>query len=69
MRDWRRRFPPGELLWEGAIGSGYPGDAITKEWLSNNVDKFWGPPSTTRFRCARIPYCGPRDFLGLLAVG
>ena len=42
-------YEPGELLWDGPVGSGYPGDAITKEWLSKNIDEFWGPPSSVRF--------------------
>jgi hypothetical protein len=36
-------------VFEGAVGSGYPGDAITKKWLQENTHEFWGPPSCTRF--------------------
>jgi ribonuclease H2 subunit A len=47
MEHWEH--PPGELMWEGETGSGYPGDPITKKWLQENTQEFWGPPSCTRF--------------------
>ena len=64
--------PPGELLWEGPVGSGYPGDAVTKKWLGEQVDEFWGVPSACRFswrpvkdilkeNCVEVDYGVPDD--------
>jgi ribonuclease H2 subunit A len=47
-------FKPGELKTEEGkeMGSGYPGDPKTKEWLAENVDEFWGPPDICRYSWA-----------------
>ncbi len=31
------------------LGSGYPGDAVTKAWLRDSFDKVFGPPQLVRF--------------------
>lgn len=35
--------------FRGELGSGYPGDPKTKEWLQNNKDPIFGYPNLVRF--------------------
>jgi len=49
VEAWRSCFTPAELLWAGELGSGYPGDDRTKEWLSKNCEDVFGFPSFVRF--------------------
>ena len=43
-------FPEGDAhVPNKALGSGYPGDAVTKRFLQENVDPVFGFPSLVRF--------------------
>jgi len=37
------------LEFRGELGSGYPGDPKTKEWLQKNKDPVFGYPNIVRF--------------------
>lgn len=47
IEDWKYREPG--FVPKGPLGSGYPGDAITKEWIKMNTDTIFGFPSLVRF--------------------
>ena len=38
-----------DLEFKGELGSGYPGDPKTKEWLQHNKDPVFGYPNLIRF--------------------
>ena len=37
------------IEFKGQLGSGYPGDPKTKEWLQKNKDEVFGYPNVVRF--------------------
>lgn len=47
LRDWQ--FEEQGFESQGALGSGYPSDPTTKQWLQANVDPIFGFPSLIRF--------------------
>jgi ribonuclease H2 subunit A len=50
MEEWEFEEPGFEST--GPLGSGYPGDAVTKAWMENNQDTVFGFPSLVRFSWA-----------------
>lgn len=47
LKVWQ--FREGNLVTEPAIGSGYPGDPVTKKFLRENIDPIFGFPRIVRF--------------------
>lgn len=49
LESWK--FPEDESVVKGgrSWGSGYPGDARTRGWMKNNIDKVFGFPNVMRF--------------------
>ncbi|XP_054740624.1 ribonuclease H2 subunit A [Anastrepha obliqua] len=47
LKVWK--FPEGIKLASNKFGSGYPGDPVTKRFLSENFDMFFGFPRLVRF--------------------
>ncbi|XP_036334061.1 ribonuclease H2 subunit A isoform X1 [Rhagoletis pomonella] len=47
LKVWK--FPEGIRIPDNKFGSGYPGDPVTKRFLSENLDMFFGFPRLVRF--------------------
>lgn len=47
LKVWR--FPEGLVIKDNAFGSGYPGDPVTKRFLTENIDLLFGFPRLVRF--------------------
>ncbi|SPP79701.1 ribonuclease H2 subunit A [Drosophila guanche] len=47
LKVWR--FPEGLVIKDNAFGSGYPGDPVTKRFLTENIDLVFGFPRLVRF--------------------
>ncbi|KAH7827935.1 Ribonuclease H2 subunit A [Monocercomonoides exilis] len=50
VRNWR--FREKSVVHPDEVGSGYPGDPVTKRWLLDNFDPFFCFPSFVRFSWA-----------------
>lgn len=47
LKVWQ--FPEGLVIKDNAFGSGYPGDPVTKRFLTENIDLVFGFPRLVRF--------------------
>ncbi|XP_030565490.1 ribonuclease H2 subunit A [Drosophila novamexicana] len=47
LKVWQ--FPEGLIIKDNAFGSGYPGDPVTKRFLTENIDLVFGFPRLVRF--------------------
>jgi len=47
IRHWN--FSENDITFKGEMGSGYPADEVTKQWLKDNCDPVFGFPDLTRF--------------------
>ncbi|KAH8266512.1 hypothetical protein KR044_010654, partial [Drosophila immigrans] len=47
LKVWQ--FPEGLVIKDNAFGSGYPGDPVTKRFLSEHIDLVFGFPRLVRF--------------------
>lgn len=47
LKVWQ--FPEGLVIKDNAFGSGYPGDPVTKRFLTENIDLLFGFPRLVRF--------------------
>ncbi|KAH8393972.1 hypothetical protein KR215_011583, partial [Drosophila sulfurigaster] len=47
LKVWK--FPEGLVIKDNAFGSGYPGDPVTKRFLTENIDLVFGFPRLVRF--------------------
>lgn len=48
-RQLKEYAPVEDVTISPAYGTGYPGDAVTKQWLEGHIDKVFGFPSLVRF--------------------